>query len=726
MQAITLNTTTSDKEKMVEDVYCEGISMYFTGQIDHPFKCDGLLNTKTEAGKMLKLIMEFKYDKDFKSRIARAKVIVQVLYYLKRFENEGYILPNVILVGDVNECFVFHSNSIIKYLDENVDWTLSPSNSAEVNPQLVAKIANDDEFNPFIYNIDENFSFSYVAEKIKDLADNIQRYVHVSEHNIATIFEYFRDNVISENKKISANDLVAIFMGVIMNSNDYYLHPNKKNILVSPYGEISIKGDGYKSFIAYFNRKYTPQEKMKFSEISDRLIEDTNRRSKGEFYTPTLFVDYAHKMIAKQFGEDWKEKYVVWDNCWGTGNLTRDYHFKELYASTLENAELEIGKRYNPEAVKFQFDFLNDDLDKLPQGLINALKENKPIIFFINPPYGRPSKSENGNGLAGIEKGSSLTRVNKDMRLNNMGDSSANLQHQFMYRIAEIKKLYKLTNCNIALFSNPIYLSGAKQKDFLKYFCNEFEFNNGVMFQASHFANCSDAWGITFNLWSNGKTKDIHNFNHTLIDNINGELQEIGNKCIYNLTDRKTANDWAKVKIVKNIPQITLKSSLVLGNKESLGNKDIISWLNINGNSIYNNDQGVYLMSLPTDRGLCKIPLISENFNKCTSLFASHKLIVGNWMNSKDEYLAPNESHPDYNEFVNDSVIYSLFHSASNQSSMRNVEYKGKKWDIKNEFFFMSKEEIMKLAEDNFNDDVYNDARTANERFVYDYIQNHS
>ena len=42
---------------------------------------------------------------------------------------------------------------------------------------------------------------------------------------------------------------------------------------------------------------------MRFSEISDRLIEDTNRRNKGEFYTPTLFVDYAHDMISKEFGE---------------------------------------------------------------------------------------------------------------------------------------------------------------------------------------------------------------------------------------------------------------------------------------------------------------------------------------------------------------------------------------------------------------------------------------
>ena len=78
------------------------------------------------------------------------------------------------------------------------------------------------------------------------------------------------------------------------------------------------------------------------------------------------------------------------------------------------------------------------------------------------------------------------------------------------------------------------------------------------------------------------------------------------------------------------------------------------------------------------------ISILPDNFTRCTALFSARKLITGNWINDKDEYLAPNEQHEKFNEFVNDSVIYSLFHSASNQSSLRQVEYKGKLWDIKN------------------------------------------
>lgn len=367
-------------ERQVEDCYNEGISFYFKEingdpiKFTYPYACDGIVETKTKEGKLIKLLMEYKFNMDFTNRVVRARVIVQALFYMKRFEIDGLKLPNVILIGDINECFVFHSNDIIKYLDKDINWKTAASGAADKNPDLVLEIANDENLNPFIFVIDDNFSFKNVADKIIELADNIQRFVHVTEHNISNIFDYFTSRVVKNVKKISANDIVAIFIGIITNSDNYYVHPKKNNIIITSFGDVHIDAAQYKGFISYFNRKYTPQEKMKFAEISDRLIEDTNRRNKGEFYTPTLFVDYAHKMISEALGDDWKDEYVVWDNCCGTKNLTRDYRFKELYCSTLENAELDISSKYNPEATSFQFDFLNDPLDKLPNGLLQAFE----------------------------------------------------------------------------------------------------------------------------------------------------------------------------------------------------------------------------------------------------------------------------------------------------------------------------------------------------------------
>lgn len=105
------------------------------------------------------------------------------------------------------------------------------------------------------------------------------------------------------------------------------------------------------------------------------------------------------------------------------------------------------------------------------------------------------------------------------------------------------------------------------------------------------------------------------------------------------------------------------------------------------------------------------------------TLFSARKLTIANWINDKDEYLAPNEENEHYNEFVNDSIVYSLFNSASNQSSLRQVEYKGKLWDIKNEFFFMSRDDIKELANENNLDFTYNDANVSSERYVYTKLQ---
>ena len=706
-------------EKDVENVYTQGINMYFPNvQVEHPFACDGFVDTKNDKGKLLKLIIEYKFNEDFTSKTIRAKIITQVLYYMKRFEQNGLILPNVVMVGDVNECFVFHTNDIISYLDEDLDWSIAPSKAHEHNADLIYKLASDENINPFIFVIDENFSFKSVIDKIYDLSNNIQRYVHVTEHNIATIFEYFTNRVITDKKKISANDIVAVFMGVITKNSEYYKHPVKKNVLVTPQGEIKINGDGFDSFFSYFNRNYTPQEKMRFSEISDRLIEDTNRRNKGEFYTPTLFVDYAHDMISKEFGEDWKEKYVVWDNSAGTKNLTRDYYFKELYCSTLEQAELDISKQYNKEATSFQFDFLNDSLDKLPKGLLEAFEQNKPIIFFMNPPYGTA-----GNQNETSKKGIAKTMINEQMLNDKVGASSQNLYAQFIYRIMMIKRKYNLTNCHIGMFTPTLYLSGSSWKCFRKEFFNDFTYHDGCVFKASHFADVANNWGIAFSIWKNGVNENNSEFTHKLIDKPTDEIEIVGIKNIYNLDNLVKANEWCRISKKNNVTVPNMSNALNIKENNYKIAEGFLGYMYNKSNNVDKNTQEVALFSTMFSDAH-GITLFKDNFTKCIALFSARRLVSCNWVNWADEYLVPNEKHPAYKEFVNDSLIYSLFESKSNQSSLRQIEYKGKLWDIKNEFFWMSRKEMMSLANENGNDVCYQDANVSTDRYVYNILQN--
>jgi len=726
---------TATIERQIEDIYNKGITMYFIKDknitLSYPYGCDGVLTVDM----FLKLLIEYKYNEELMHPVSRAKVLVQVLYYLKRFEENGERLPNIIMVGDINEVFVLNADDhFTSYLDENVDWNIAPSNAHEKNPDLVMKIANDEKINPFVWQVDENFSFLDVANRIRELATNNPRHVRITEHNISKIFDYFVSKVIKDGNKIPPNDLVGIFISSIIDKNNCYKHPNNPNILVANNKQIPINGRNFDSFFSYFEKEYTPQEKNKFTEISDRLIEDTKRRRSGEFYTPTLFTDYAHKMLSEELGEDWKEKYVVWDCCWGTGNLTRDYQFKELYASTLEQAELDCGQRYNPEATKFIFDFLNEPIEnmygwneKIPNGLRIALKENKPIVFFINPPYGTASNA----GAKGTSKeGCAKTIINEKMLQHKIGNCSQNLYTQFLYRINLIVENYKLSNIAIGLYCPTLFLSGESFKNFRKVFLNNFEFMQAIQFKASHFSDVASQWGISFSIWKNGITLNKNNFKYKLIDvDENGDLYFLGNKTVYNLDNVESASKWiiSNNKNKKNDIMVCFKSAINSGDKTKYIDNQVISYLINDQNNVNANMQGVYIINTPITRNIATVGIYEDNFFKCSALCSARKLVFGDWINSKDEYCYPNENHPKFKEYIHDSVIFSLFHSgagqASCQTSLKNIECKGQTYNIKNEFFFMSKNDIMALANEYGFDYTYNDARVSDDRFVYKKLQ---
>ncbi len=735
------------EEREVEDTYNKGISMYFLKDdeiIEHPYACDGLIEKNLEINingkierKLLKLIIEYKFDEELKNEVSRAKILIQVIYYLKKFEVNGQVLPNVLMIGDKNEVFVMHTNPLLSYLDEDTDWKIAPSEAHSKNPDLVMKIAKDEQINPFVWDINDDFSFKDVAHKISEIATNTVRLVRVTEHNIAGIFDYFVSKVIKNSEKILPNDLVGIFISSIIDKNNCYKHPNNPNLLVCGNNQYQINGKAFEAFFSHFEKEYTPKEKNKFTEISDRLIEDTKRRRSGEFYTPTIFTDYAHQMLSEQFGEDWKEKYVVWDCAWGTGNLTRDYTFKELYASTLEQAELDCGSRYNTEATKFVFDFLNDEISnlfgsKLPPKLFEALDQDKPIIFFINPPY---ATAGNKGGNIDSKEGCAKSKTNKLMKNAKMGRCTENLYAQFIYRILSLKNHFKLSNVSLGLFSPTGFLCGSSFDKFREYFLNNFDFKNGVLFNASHFSDVANNWSISFSVWNAGETQDKNNFKYSVIDTDGDEQEEIivlESKEIYNLDNSKPASKWVREFTDKcktfDAPQMTSALNVKTSGKTMIGSltENAIGYFFNDSNNVRENPVGVAMFTSCYTKGH-GLSVTKENIFRCCSLLAARKVIDLTWVNQNDQYMQPDEDNPLWDVYKWDSLVYSLFHfgggQASNQTSLKNIDYKNKLWNIKNEFFYMSKDEIMNLANEHNFDYTYNDARVSKDRYVYELLK---
>ena len=427
------------------------------------------------------------------------------------------------------------------------------------------------------------------------------------------------------------------------------------------------------------------------------------QRNKGKFYTPTLFVDYAHKMISEALGDDWKDEYVVWDNCCGTKNLTRDYRFKELYCSTLENAELDISSRYNPEATSFQFDFLNDPLEKLPKGLLEAFEKNKKIVFFLNPPYATT------NGLAINAKTKSniaTTKINLLMKRDKIGRCSENLYAQFLYRIINICQTYNLQNVHICLFSPITFLT---QPTFisLRYVMFKYlKYNSGCYFNASNFGGVAPTWGISFSILSSNKhNNDLNNFNYKIIENKDGEISVIQNKIFYNQDNLDDISKYLSNTIKGNIKEdsISLSSGLVQSKNIIKFSKNGIGYVSMN-------NQGVVFTLCKPFSHTHGIDITKDNFYKIVQYISSRNLINKNWINCKDSYFIGEEN----NEFINNSIIYSIFHDYCQCTSLNNIN---------NEFFWMSKAELEELANTYNNDDCYSDVHTSEDRFIYKKLQ---
>ena len=770
------------KEKDVENTYRSLFRIALPeAQIKSYCKTDGILispypedyeyseETVKDLARKLVALLEFKHGYDFENSYDDViSGLIQSLYYLKNckeIENDHHT-PRVIFVGDQNAGFCIGTDVLEKYLTDNsINWSFAPSSAAVKNPELFKKLRDDEEIIPYHFKINRSFKFSDIILKMFNFDEGNLNKMSISIDNIDSVFKEFKENVLKE-KGLTTHQEVSLFMNILLDtdSENNFLREDKSLYYTSVNGieKVKVNVKRFKSFFNHYQDQFTLKEKDNLVKICDRLIEDENRRREGAFFTPTAWVNEAHRMIESELGEDWRDEYVVWDCCSGTGNLTRDYKFKELYCSTLLQEELDImeGNNINPEAVPFKYDFL--DLDEetlarvrgkarsegslskfmkisgvkdsdilLPKGLLQALEENRKIVFLMNPPYGTAGNMRNvmKKVTPTHKSGIADSSINEIMKLNKMGAPSQQLYAQFLYRIMLCKEKYKLDNIIIATYAPGLFLSGTSYKNFRNVFLNNFEYKSGMLFKASHFSNVTNDWGVSFTIWGNGVSENKSDFILNLKDlEENNAVKKIREKVIYNLDSGNKASDWVKEvtsKLKTHKWCIQMKSALnpkLEGDLRGCDINESLGYFENDSNNVYENARRVAILSSPSSHG-CGLPILLSNYKRCTSLFTARKSIKGDWINTKDEYSAPDTSHPEYEQWNDDAIVYSLFNTSSQQSSLRDIQWKDKSWDIKNEFFWLSRQKMLEFGEKYHFDALQRDIEHDKERFIHEELQ---
>ena len=314
--------------------------------------------------------------------------------------------------------------------------------------------------------------------------------------------DFFLADIFSSDNAAVTDRLNVLLM------NDHYRQSGGTNALgFQLFSEISFS-DGQKAHHLFWNRYKRPPRKEYWNYIVNRrdlLVPQDVRERKGSFFTPQQWVSLSQDYLAAVLGENWQDDHYVWDCCGGTGNLevglTNKYN---VWVSTLDQQDVDvIHERIKLGATLldshvFQFDFLNDSFDKLPQGLkeiVNDPERRKRLVIYINPPYAEAgtirAKTGTGENKTGVAVRHAVSEKYKSL----IGAASNELFALFLTRIS-----YEIPGCVVGQFSKLKHLTAPNFAMFRTVFHGKIE--KCFLVPADTFDNVKGKFPIGFFVWN--------------------------------------------------------------------------------------------------------------------------------------------------------------------------------------------------------------------------------
>ena len=643
------------------------------------------------------ILFEFKFDAPLKKIQERAKIVAQMLYYVRRLKYGRDARPVSQNICAVTKDFavLFETETFAEFFDADTndkddddpgyDWDLAPSSPSKKLVKALAAFAP--LVNACVYDLSKHgdeLEFTKLIEKIRKRQYLVVAKKRITEMNFYQIFEYWQALFgadVTNGRKASEYFITDIEHG----KSERLIRGVLFRMTGGERVEKSVNVNKYDEFWNRYEKIYSAYEIIALRQKMDRMTEENFRRRTGEFYTPLPFADKAVDYLKRTLGEWWRDdNFRLWDMAAGTGNLEYALPTEALkycYISTLIQDDADYCKSIFPDATVFQYDYLNDDQAKLPQKLRDELADpNIKWIVFINPPYVTASNFERDPNRTNKDN-VSMTAIRELMTADDMGEVSRELTSQFFYRIS---REFKNRQAWLGVFSKVKYINSNNDQQLRDKFF-KYKFERGFLFNSQNFDGCDGQWPVGFLIWNLAEQIPLE-AQEISLDVYNNAVEKIAEKPFHAERREEFLNNWIdRPPCRKKFPPLSSALRVAAHNKDRrdrIAENFLASFMCVANDFTHQNYTA--LLSAPyVSAGAMSVT--PNNFEQCLIVHMVRRLPKATWLNDRDQFMQPTKALP--REFVTDAVIWSLFAPSNATVSLRDVEYEGTTYRIPNNFF---------------------------------------
>jgi hypothetical protein len=645
-------------------------------------------------------------------------MFAQLLCYVRDARKKGEQIPPFLAVIDREKAALMETAKALPILaDKSIQW---PKSGSAVSKSMATQAAPYIETHFVVYKISSHEREFIAAVRHAIVAGKFVR-TPITPDNLRQVFDRWVEMIGRELDGVEETDYALLFFADIMHDGNKaamadlparLLHEDGRPVFLMGGKTYELSSDrGYRNFWAIYHRPPEKDYRAYLLERRDSLLPLDERSFKGAYYTPLHIVDKAYDLLAQVLGKNWQQQYIVWDMCCGAGNLeVKHSNHRNIFMSTLDQADIDVMKTSHTcvAATKFQYDYLNDDVDdfgqidyartnKMPESLRQAIadaktkkKGAKKVLVLMNPPYGEASSSDTISGAGRHKKTIANTRIGSNME--GLGYAARELFVQFLTRIKR-----ELPGATVAFFSTLKYVNAPNFEQFREQWSAKYL--GGFVVHSQAFDGLNGDFPIGFLAWDTSKTEALTEIETRALDKDGNWL---GRKKFANMPNSQFLSGWLpRLKTTtQNIPLKNAIKPQTAHAKVTTWHEGAIGYMLANGNdlqqagtltatfsSIFSSGNGFYITR--------------ENLWKAAIVFTVRRLIKPTWLNNRDQFLQPTGEL--LAEFKSDCLVWMLFNGSNLSAGANELEWNGRKWALVNHFIPFTEKDVG--ANDRFESD---------------------